>query len=88
MEMGILYITAEGYAGNPETDLTVSSASGDVRKKSTTETGTGYRFSLKVGTNVTRKLYARGFITVTDKAGKTQTYYGDIISGSYNDFAG
>ena len=87
VEMGILYITAEGYAGNPETDLTVSSASGDVRKKSTTETGTGYRFSLKVGTNVTRKLYARGFITVTDKAGKTQTYYGDIISGSYNDFA-
>ena len=87
VEMGILYITAEGYNGTPETDLTIGSASSDVRKKSTTETGTGFRFSLKVGANVTRKLYARGYITITDKAGKSQTYYGDVISGSYNDFS-
>lgn len=31
-----------------------------------------------------RTLYGRAFVVVTDKDGETKTFYGDMVSGSFN----
>ncbi len=85
---GLLYVTAAGYNGdiltveaNESNPTLVKSKDVDLSDPSLK----GAAMTITVSeASADRTLYGRAFVVVTDKDGETKTFYGDMVSGSFN----